>query len=210
MRLSFRHLWPLVPAATLPLAVPARADSLWNSAGGEPRSLVADHKACRAGDIVTVVVQESAAAQSTQNKESTRTSTLNDSVSQFLFAPTASGLLTHNGAAPSVQIAGKSDYTGGGTVANSQTVSTTAAVMVTDVLPNGNLVIEGLRFVTFSGEKQYIVLHGLIRADDISAVNTVLSSNIAEARIEFVDTGALSDAQKLGWFSKLYETLRPF
>jgi flagellar L-ring protein precursor FlgH len=207
---SRRHLLPLLPAAALAVAPAARADSLWNAAGGEPRSLLADHKACRAGDIVTVVVQESAAAQSTQNKESTRTSTLNDSVSQFLFAPTASGLLTHNGAAPSVQIAGKSDYTGGGTVANSQTVSTTAAVMVTDVLPNGNLVIEGLRFVTFSGEKQYIVLHGLIRADDISAVNTVLSSNIAEARIEFVDTGALSDAQKLGWFSKLYETLRPF
>ena len=95
-------------------------------------------------------------------------------------------------------------------MANSQTVATTAAVMVTDVLPNGNLVIEGLRYVTFSGEKQYIVLHGLIRADDISSANTVLSSNIAEARIEFVDTGALTDAQKQGWFSKLYETLRPF
>jgi flagellar L-ring protein precursor FlgH len=208
--LSSRSLFLLLPVAALSLAVATRADSLWNSAGGEPRSLVADHKACHAGDIVTVVVQESAAAQSTQNKESTRTSTLNDSVSQFLFSPTTSGLLSHNGAAPSVQIAGKSDYTGGGTVANSQTVTTTAAVMVTDVLPNGNLVIEGVRFVTFSGEKQYIVLHGIIRADDISANNTVLSSNIAEARVEFVDTGALTDAQKQGWFSKIYETLRPF
>jgi len=208
--LSSRSLSLLLPVAALSLALATRADSLWNSAGGEPRSLVADHKACHAGDIVTVVVQESAAAQSTQNKESTRTSTLNDSVSQFLFSPTTSGLLSHNGAAPSVQIAGKSDYTGGGTVANSQTVTTTAAVMVTDVLPNGNLVIEGVRFVTFSGEKQYIVLHGIIRADDISANNTVLSSNIAEARVEFVDTGALTDAQKQGWFSKIYETLRPF
>ena len=54
------------------------------------------------------------------------------------------------------------------------------------------------------------MLHGIIRADDISANNTVLSSNIAEARVEFVDTGALTDAQKQGWFSKSYETLRPF
>jgi flagellar L-ring protein precursor FlgH len=210
MNLSRRYLPTLLPAAALAAAVAARADSLWNTAGGDPRSLVADHKACRAGDIVTVVVQESAAAQSTQNKESTRASTLNDTVSQFLFSPASSGLLSHNGAAPSIQVAGKSDYTGGGQVSNSQTVTATAAVMVTDVLPNGNLVIEGVRFVSFSGEKQYVVLHGLIRADDISSQNTVLSSNIAEARVEFVDTGALSDAQKLGWFSKLYETLRPF
>lgn len=207
---SSRALRPLWPLAALVLATAARADSLWNANGGEPRSLVADHKACRAGDIVTVVVQESAAASSTQDKESKRASTLNDTVSQFLFSPSASGLLSHNGAAPSVQIGGKSDYTGGGTVANSQTVTTTAAVMVTDVLPNGNLVIEGVRFVTFSGEKQYIVLHGIIRADDVSSTNQVLSSNIAEARVEFVDSGALADAQKLGWFSKVYETLRPF
>ena len=207
LRLRFS---PLLPAAVLLAAGSARADSLWSASGADPRSLLADHKACRSGDIVTVIVQESAAASTTQNKESTRASTLNDTVSQFLFAPATSGLLTHNGAAPSVQIAGKSDYTGGGQVSNSQSVTSRAAVMVTDVLPNGNLVIEGVRLVTFSGETQYIVLHGMIRADDIGSDNTVLSSNIAEARVEFVSKGALSDAQKLGWFSKLYETLRPF
>jgi flagellar L-ring protein precursor FlgH len=204
------RLSPLLPLAALVAAGSARADSLWNAAGGDPRSLVADHKACHAGDIVTVVVQESAAASTTQSKESTRASTLNDTVSQFLFPATSSGLLSHNGAAPSVQIAGKSDYTGGGQVSNAQSVTSRAAVMVTDVLPNGNLVIEGVRLVTFSGETQYIVLHGLIRADDVGSDNTVLSSNIAEARVEFVSQGALSDAQKLGWFSKLYEKLRPF
>lgn len=193
-------LLPLLAAAS------ARADSLWNTVGGEPRSLVADHKACHPGDIVTVVVQESAAAQSTQNKESTRASTVNDSVSQFLF-PSA---LTHAGSAPSLQLAGKSDYTGGGQISNSQTATATAAVMVTDALPNGNLVIEGVRLVTFSGETQYIVLHGIIRADDINSQNQVLSSNIAEARVEFVDQGALNDAQRQGWFSKVYETIRPF
>jgi len=188
----------------------ARADSLWTSTGVEGKSIYADHKATCAGDIVTVIVQESAAASSTQNKESTRQSTLNDTVSQFIFPPAVSGAGTHGGALPSIQVAGKSDYTGGGQVTNSQSVTSTAAVLVTDVLPNGNLVIEGVRLVTFSGETQYVVLHGIIRPDDISSSDTVLSSSIAEAKVEFISQGALSDAEKLGWFSKLYEMLRPF
>jgi flagellar L-ring protein precursor FlgH len=196
----------LVLAAFGAVAPLARADSLWNSTGGDRPSMFADRKAARVGDIVTVVVEEAAAAQSTQNKESTRTSTVNDAVGQFVF-PNA---LTHNGVAPSVALTGKSDYTGGGTVNNSQSVTSRAAVLVTDVLPNGNFVIEGVRLVTFSGETQYIVLHGVIRSDDIGSDNTVSSTNIAEARVEVVNKGALSDAQQLGWFSKLYEQLRPF
>ena len=96
----------LVPA----LAACARADSLWTAAGGDHPSMYADHKASRTGDIVTVVVQEAAAASSTQNKESTRTSTVNDAVTQFLFT----NALSHAGQAPSLQLNGKSDYTGGG------------------------------------------------------------------------------------------------
>jgi flagellar L-ring protein precursor FlgH len=78
------------------------------------------------------------------------------------------------------------------------------------VLPNGNLVIEGARVVAFSGETQYVVLHGLVRADDVASDNTVQSSNIANARVEFINEGTLTDAQKRGWFLKLYEKLRPF
>jgi flagellar L-ring protein precursor FlgH len=185
----------------------AQAGSLWPADG---ISMYADHKAAHSGDILTVVVQESTAATSTQSKESTRKSTLNDAVTQFLFPPAVSGLGTHGGQLPSVQLSGASDYTGGGSVSNAQSLTSQTAVIVTDVLPNGNLVIEGVRMVTFSGETQYIVLHGMVRPDDITTTNTVLSSQIAEARVEFVNKGALMDAQKLGWLSGLYEKLRPF
>jgi flagellar L-ring protein precursor FlgH len=205
------NLRPLPSILLFTLAAGAlRADSLWTSGGTDGRSIYADHKAALAGDIVTVIVQESVAAQSTQNKESTRQSTLNDAVSQFLFPSAVSGLGTHGGQLPGISVSGKSDYTGGGQISNSQTATSTAAVLVTDVLPNGNLVIEGVRLVTFSGETQYVVLHGIIRPDDIASNNTVLSSNIAEAKVEFINQGALTDAEKLGWFSKLYEMLRPF
>ena len=71
------------------------------------------------------------------------------------------------------------------------------------------MVIEGVRLVTFSGETQYVVLHGLVRPDDISSANSVSSSHIAEAKVEFINKGSLSDAEKKGWLSDIYEKLRP-
>jgi flagellar L-ring protein precursor FlgH len=114
------------------------------------------------------------------------------------------------GELPGTSNSGKSSYSGGGAVNNSQSLTARAAVLVTDVLPNGNLVIAGVRLVTFSGETQYVVLHGLVRPDDISRENTITSSNIADARVEFFSEGSLTEAQKRGWFGKLYEKLRPF
>jgi flagellar L-ring protein precursor FlgH len=203
-----RHL--RLPAALLSIAFGAaalRAGSLWPA---EAAGMTADHKAAHTGDILTVVVQESANASSTQNKEATRKSSVNDAVQQFIFPAATSGLGTHAGQLPGFAVTGTSDYTGGGQVSNSQSVSSQAAVLVTDVLPNGNLVIEGVRLVSFSGETQYVVLHGLVRPDDIATNNTVLSSNIAEARVEFVNKGALTQAENPGWLSKIYEFLRPF
>ena len=127
-------------------------------------------------------------------------------MTQFLF----SNALTHAGQPPGINLAGASTDAGGGQITNSNSVTSRAAVLVTDVLPNGNMIIEGVRLETFSGETQYIVLHGMIRADDIGSDNTIASTNIAEARVEVVDQGTLSDAQKQGWFSKFYEMLRPF
>ena len=67
---------------------------------------------------------------------------------------------------------------------------------VIDVLPNGNLVVEGRRQTAFSGEKQDAILRGTVRFDDISANNTVFSYNIADASIQFVSHGTISDNQK--------------
>jgi flagellar L-ring protein FlgH len=199
-----------VLAASLCLAAVtgASAGSLWPT--GSDRGIFADRRASRVGDILTVVVSETANATSAQTKSANRDSSLEDAIGQFIFSAATSGRLTSKGELPASSASGKSTYSGGGSVNNSQSLSARAAVLVTDVLPNGNLVIEGARMVTFSGETQYVVLHGLVRADDISAANTILSSNVADARVEFISEGTLTDAQKRGWLSKLYEKLRPF
>lgn len=191
-------------------AAGAHADSLWTNSPRGERSLVADRKAANTGDILTIVVQENATANSTQQRTDSRTSTLQDAISQYLFSPAASKFGTHNGETPAINLSGKSTFSGGGTVANNQSLTANAAVLVADVLPNGNLVIEGARMVTFSGETQYIVLHGIVRPDDITSSNTVSSTNIADARVEFYNKGSLTDLQKRGWLSRLYEKLRPF
>lgn len=192
------------------LAAGARGDSLWTNSPQGERNLAADRKAARTGDILTIVVQESANANSTQQRTDSRTLTLQDAVGQFLFSAAASKFGTHNGELPAMNLTGKSTFAGGGTVANTQSVTASAAVLVSDVLPNGNLVIEGARMVTFSGETQYIVLHGIVRPDDIASGNTISSTNIADARVEFYNEGSLTDMQNRGWLSKLYEKLRPF
>ena len=79
-----------------------------------------------------------------------------------------------------------------------------------DLLPNGNLVIEGSRLVSFSGEKQYAILRGVVRPEDIANGNSVLSSSIADARVEFISQGAISESQRKGWWTRFYDAINPF
>lgn len=199
----------LAALALAAVACAADSGSLWPVGRGE-RSMFADRKAGQVGDILTIVVSEATTATSALNKSSTRASTIEDSVVRFIFDPASSRLGTHNGALPATNVNGSASYSGGGSVNNTQTIAGRTSVLVTDVLPNGNLVIQGVRVVTFSGESQYVVLHGIVRPDDISSANTVFSGSVAEARVEYVNQGSLTDAQKRGWLAKLYEKLRMF
>ena len=200
-----RRAAPLI-LAVASLAQASRAGSVWPVNGSGEHGIYADRKASRTGDILTIVVNETVAATNSQSTKSSRDSSITDAVSSFLYPST----LAHKGNLPSVSLSGKAAYDGGGDISNNQSLASRAAVLVTDVLPNGNLVIEGMRVVTFSGETQYVVLHGIVRSDDIGSDNTVQSSNVAEAHLEFVAEGALTDSQKRGWAAKLYEMFRPF
>ena len=187
----------------------SRADSLWLAAGSREQGIATHMKAGLVGDILTIVIAENAAQSASQSKKSNTTSGMDASVSQFMFPSTVSGFGTYKGELPAIKFGGSSDFSGGGDVSNSQSITARAAVLVTDVLPNGNLVIAGARRISFSGETQNVVLHGLVRPADIGSGNTILSSNIADARVEFISEGTLTDAQKRGWLSKIYERLRP-
>jgi flagellar L-ring protein FlgH len=185
------------------------ADSLWKE-DASPTSMFADKKAHRAGDIVTVVIQENNGTSRNNNTTTSRSSGIDASVSSFLYPAGASGLLTKSGQLPAMSMTGKNTFNGGGTIANQETINAQIAVKVIDVLPNGNLVLEGRRQTAFSGEKQEAVLRGTVRADDVSSANTVFSYNIADASIQYISHGALSDSQNKGWFTKVWDKVSPF
>ena len=201
-----KTLFPLF--ALLVAASPLSADSLWTSPANPERSMYADRKASRTGDILTVVISESVDQQNSQSTKTKKSASIDASVSSFLYPSSALG--KHNGELPVTKMSAGNDFAGTGAISNTQSLSSQAAVLVTDVLPNGNLVIEGVRVITFSGETQYVTLHGVVRADDVSSANKVSSNNVADVRVEFISEGSLTDAQKRGWLTKLYDLLRPY
>ena len=192
--------------AALLLAPGLFADSLWPANAN--RSILADRRASRTGDIVTVIVQESVASQNSQSSKANKASKADNAITQFLFPLAASAAGSKKGAYPGTAFDGSNSFASSGDISNKATLASRAAVLVTDVLPNGNLVLEGVRQVSMGGERQYMVLRGIVRPEDISSTNTVPSTSIANATLEVIAEGSLTDTQKKGWLTKLYETLR--
>jgi len=192
----------------LALAAPLAAQSLWQE--GAARSLVADKRARQVGDILSILIQESNTANRQNNTKTSKASNIDASLQTFLYSPGASGFLTKGGNLPALKTTAGQSFDGGGQIANSEKMAARIAVRVIDVLPNGNLIIEGTRKVSFSGETQDAVLRGVVRSEDVSANNTIFSYNIAEATIKYVSSGTITDNQRKGWFTKVWEKLTPF
>jgi flagellar L-ring protein precursor FlgH len=213
-------------AALLSCEPIAFAGSLWSEGTTNERGMFADKRAKRVGDIVTIVVQENTVATNALELKTAREAKagtgnpFTNVVNQFITALPAA-ILGKNSkianalpkspiTAPPLDAAGTAEYKGGGEITNRQVVTSRVAVTVIDVLPNGNMVVEGVRLVRFSGETQYGSLRGVVRPTDVQKDNTVLSTNIADAQVEFVSEGTLTDAQKKGWLLRLAGKVSPF
>jgi flagellar L-ring protein precursor FlgH len=193
-----------------------QATSLWSKSSNSQRGMFGGKRAYSVGDLVTIDVAESSSLAASQNSVRNRQLEVQNAVTQFLYANSKLG--THNGELPGTQIETQSSNQGGGSIANTQDLKGRVSVMVIDVLPNGVLVLEGARMVTFSGESYYAVLKGMVRQEDIGFGfkdglryrNIVSSQYIADAQIEFVSKGSLNDAQKESWYQKLSSAINPF
>ena len=157
-------------------------------------SLFADRRAQKVGDIVTVEIIESATAQA-----SARTALTSENKNKV----DGGG----SGALDFIPLFGldanqKSEQKGDGRTTRQGALRATLTAEVIEVLPNGNLKIEGQRVVNINGEKQLTVLTGVVRPEDISPENTVPSYLIAEAKISYHGKGMVQDAQAPGFFSR--------
>ncbi len=184
------------------------ADSLWQV--GTSQAMFADKKAHAVGDILTIIIQENNGATRQNNTTTSKKASVNAAISSFFYSPTASSLLTKKGQLPALNYNSDSEFNGGGQINNSETITAQMAVRVIDVLPNGNMVIEGRLHTAFSGEKQDAIVRGIARPDDIASNNTLLSYNIADATIQFISKGTITDSQRKGWFTRAWDKLTPF
>ena len=184
-----------------------QADSLWSKETAV--SLYTDHKAKRVGDIITVIVLESNSASRNSSAKTEKKSDINASISDFI-NPNLAGKVLGKVQSPKLGTTSQSNFEGKGAVNNSGSFNSRFAVRVVDVLPNNNLIIEGVRRTTFSGESQTIVLKGTVRPRDVTPLNTVYSYHLADVSIGLKDDGAVSDSLKKGWFSKLWGKIAPF
>ncbi|HWY31758.1 MAG TPA: flagellar basal body L-ring protein FlgH [Candidatus Acidoferrum sp.] len=210
MKNKKRFLSKLVIGTALAVLLPAlaHADSLWLD--GTSRPMFADKRAMNVGDIVTIMVQENSSANKNNSTTSERQSSLSAAITSFLYSPGASGLLTKGGQLPAMAYNSDQKHAGNGTIKDSESIVAEIAVRVIDVLPNGNLVLEGKRDTSFSGEHQTIILRGVVRSEDVAKDNTVLSFNVADATIQIVGKGTVSDSQNKGWFTRLWDKINPF
>jgi flagellar L-ring protein precursor FlgH len=187
------------------------ADSLWKP--GLSRNQVTDKTARAVGDLVTVVVYEKNVINKSAKSETKKESADDAKIESFLYG-TATGAahnaLKHKGAYPAMKFSLSNSFKGEGSVANSDDISATFTVRVIDVLPNGNMILEGMRRTSYAGETQDVILRGTVRRLDITGTNKVNSNQIADLSLRYINSGEITDGQRKGWFKRFWDSVSPF
>jgi len=170
----------------------AGASSLWTDTAATS-VLFGDQRARAVGDILTVVVNE--------NSSASRTGSSSNSKSAANNVDKGTGLL---GFIPDSSLAQDDSFKAQGTINNSNKVTARLTVKVIEVKPNGNLVISGVQNIRQNGEEQRINISGQVRPSDIRADNSVLSSNIADAKLLVTGSGPLVNKQRQGILTQIW------
>lgn len=190
--------------------------SLWKDSA----SLFEDRKARRVNDLITILVSERSAASKKATTSANRDSSGDYSLSNFFGMDTDFGLQKlplvngfykgTNIFSPSAKGSGKSDFAGKGDTTREGTLTATITAKVVEVLPNGNMVLESRKEILVNNEKEILVFRGIVRPDDISPNNTILSQYVADAQIYLVGDGVLDDKQSPGWLARFLDKIWPF
>jgi flagellar L-ring protein precursor FlgH len=182
--------------------------SIWQASS---IALTEDGKARRIGDIVTIIVTETASASKQAATATGRSSKISAGIPNMLGLE-ESKIITSNFADLSklLNASASSSFDGSGSTSRKETLTATISAKVIDVLPNGNLKVEGRRNVKVNYEDQIVTVKGTIRQRDITAENTINSIYVADAQISYSGEGIITDRQKPGWMMNLLDKLWPF
>jgi flagellar L-ring protein precursor FlgH len=165
-------------------------------------NIYSDSKAHRVGDIISVILSESTQAQKNAKTELKKA----NSASLDPIIGLGGNPVTFKDDGIQFGLNQDSDFKGDSKTNQSNSLSGNISVHVLRVLPNGNLMIRGEKWMTINNGDEYIRLTGIIRAKDISSANTILSSKVANARIQYSGTGTFAEVQEQGWLSRFFNS----
>lgn len=198
---------PLRPSQTA--IVNHNKNSLWQVGS---KNFFKDQRASKVGDILTINITIDDKASIDNRTTRTRSNTDTANTTNFLGLETKLGKILPNAVDPSslIDMGSTTSNVGTGKVDRSESVNLTLAAVVTQVLPNGNMVIQGRQEVRVNFEVRELTVMGVIRPEDISSINTIQHTQIAEARISYGGRGQLTDVQQARYGSQLFDILFPF
>jgi flagellar L-ring protein precursor FlgH len=204
-----RFSWAIISAGALLAPASGRADSIWQRR--EPRSsfLFYDERARRLGDVLTVLVQE---VTDIGNQDQRQLSKSSDASGVFTFKGSTTGGKSARAGTVDFEPAASSkrDFTGSSQYTVGRTLTDSMTVTVVDVLPNGNLIIEGFRRVVLAGDERAMHITGIVRPDDISQINTISSQFIGNLKISYTGAGQEMHFVNQGYVGKLMNLMWPF
>lgn len=192
---------------TFPLIQKLMADSLYPLEGSS--SIYNEKRARRVGDVITVLIQEDTNATQAASSQNQKTSSLAIGAGTGYMGAGIYGenvLNTNN----QIGVGASSGHQGQGSSSRSTTITGEMTAKIVSVLPNGNYLIDGNRYVEVNEDKQTIEVTGEIRPDDITRDNTVLSSRVANAKIKITGTGPASESVKPGILTRIMSWLGLF
>jgi flagellar L-ring protein precursor FlgH len=190
-------------------AQPQKPNSLWRAGS---RSFFRDPRAQKAGDILTVSIDIGDQAKIANTTTRSSTASEDAGVSNFLGLESRLKGFLPDAIDPDKLVGANSASanTGSGTVDRSENISLTVAAVVTQVLPNGNLVIQGQQEVRVNNEVRELVVSGVVRPEDIANNNTIKHTQIAEARISYGGRGLITDVQQPRYGQQFFDLIWPF
>ncbi len=186
---------PVQPASLMP---PIQNSGSIYQAGYDMR-LFEDNKAMRVGDILTIRFNELTQARKIGDLRANKENDISVKIPS-LFGVAAS-VLTGNDI--KTEMESKKEFNGQGNAAQSNSLIGDISVTVVEQLPNGNLKVRGEKRVTLNQGDEYIRLSGIVRPVDINPDNTIFSDKVADATIMYIGEGAMADASKMGWLSRI-------